>query len=378
MLALLGTELRVATGEQLREALAKARAGTTILVAPGEYAGGLRIEGLRGASGRPIVVAAADAGRPPLFRGGASGLHLSRIEHVELRDLVFVGATGNGLNLDDGGVRERPSRHVVLRNLVIRDVGPQGNCDGIKLSGLDDFLVEGCTIERWGSQGSGIDMVGCHHGRVEGNTLRHDGKGGSGVQMKGGSAEIAVRRNRFEDAGSRAINIGGSTGLGFFRPPLGPPPHAEARSILVEGNTLIGSDAPFALVGVDGAVVRANTVYLPRRWALRILQETTAQGFVACRGGEFTRNIVVFSSAHWREGGVNVGPSTDASSFTFSRNWWYCLDDPERSAPRLPTVERDAVSGRDPRFRAADAGDLRLRTDSPARGFGADEPAGAR
>ena len=87
-------------------------------------------------------------------------------------------------------------------------------------------------------------------------------------------------------------NIGGSTELQFFRPPLKPgEAHWEAKHIRVEGNTFIGGGAAVAFVGVDGAVVRYNTIYHPDRWVIRILQETTEPGFVACRNGRFERNL---------------------------------------------------------------------------------------
>ena len=91
------------------------------------------------------------------------------------------------------------------------------------------------------------------------------------MQAKGGSADILVRACRFEHAGQRAVNLGGSTGLPFFRPE---PQGFEARDITVEDCSFVGSLAPVAFVGVDGAVVRHNTIYRPRRWAFRILQET--------------------------------------------------------------------------------------------------------
>jgi hypothetical protein len=259
--------------------------------------------------------------------------------------------------------------------LTVRDIGPEGNRDGIKLSGVADFRVERCVIERWGTGGgSGIDMVGCHRGIIVSNLFRHtDEAGSTGVQCKGGSTRIVIRRNRFEHAGGRAINIGGSTGLRFFRPPLQPGvEHFEAADIRVEGNTFIGSGAPVAFVGVDGAVVRFNTIYLPQRWALRILQETREPGFVPSRRGEFTDNLILFDSSQWREGGLNIGPGTAPETFTFARNWWYCVDRPERSEPRLPVTEEKGVYGQPVEFRNRAEGDLRLVPGSPASGVGAD------
>ena len=362
----------VRTPQELRDAVGRAGPGTKILVAAGDYDGGFHFSNVRGAAGKPVVIAAADPKNPPVFKGGANAVHLSAVEHLEIDGLVVRDTTANGLNIDDGGAREKPSHHVVLRNLRISDVGPRGNCDGLKLSGLDDFRVEGCTIERWGSgSGSAIDMVGCHKGVIENCTFREN-DGGTGVQTKGGCADVVVRRCRFENAGSRGVNIGGSTGLPYFRPPLKDPPHAEARNITVEGCTFIGSDAPLAFVGVDGAVVRCNTIWIPRRWAVRILQETTEPGFVPCRKGEFTRNIVVFRSTQWGEGGVNIGANTEPKSFAFAQNWWFCVDTPSQSRPRLPSAEKDGVHGTDPRLRDPEKGDLRLAPDSPAKGYGAE------
>ena len=95
-------EVRVAAQEELVRALAEARPGTTILIAPGKYRGGLSAR-LVGTKDDPIVVAGADANDPPVIEGGGGGLHLRSPAHVELRDLVVAGASGNGINIDDGG-----------------------------------------------------------------------------------------------------------------------------------------------------------------------------------------------------------------------------------------------------------------------------------
>jgi hypothetical protein len=56
--------------DQLRRAVAGAKPGTTVLIAPGTYEGGLSARGLRGEPGSPITIRAADPRRPPVFRGG--------------------------------------------------------------------------------------------------------------------------------------------------------------------------------------------------------------------------------------------------------------------------------------------------------------------
>lgn len=357
---------------ELRRALAEARGGTRILLAPGQYAGGLHFSNVRGESNRPIVIAAAEAGRPPVIQGGGNGLQLSDPAFVELHHLVFTGWSANGVNIDDAGSFDTPARGIVLRGLIVTNTGPRGNRDGIKLSGVDDFRVEGCTVTGWGvGGGSGVDMVGCHRGLIRSNVFRHtDEAGSTGVQCKGGTSEIRIQRNRFENAGGRAVNIGGSTGRAYFRPPLRESSgNAEARDIRVEGNVFVGSAAAMAFVGVDGATVRFNTIYQPKRWALRILQETRTPDFVPSRNGVFTDNVIAFHSAQWSEGGVNVGSGTAPGTFQFARNWWYCLDQPGRSRPRLPSPETNGVYGRAIVFRDAAGGDLRLTAPN---GAGAD------
>lgn len=370
--AAIADTVTVRDADALRRAVREAKPGRTVLVAPGEYAGGLWFENVNGEAGKPVVVAGADPKNPPVFRGGGEAMHFAGARHLELRDLAVEGSTANGISVDDAGRRDGSTHHVTIRNVRFTGIGARGNEDALKLSGVDDFRVEACAFERWGAGGgSAIDMVGCHKGTIESCTFRHP-EAANAVQTKGGSASVTVRKCRFDDAGSRAVNIGGSTGLEFFRPPLDKPPFAEARDIVVEGCTFAGSDAPVAFVGVDGAVVRFNTFYAPRRWAMRILQETTADGFVPCRNGEFSRNVVVFRSDRWSEGGVNVGGGTDAATFRFEGNVWFCADAPARSKPRLPSAEKDGVYGTDPKLADPEKGDLSLGKGSPVRGAGAE------
>ncbi len=360
--------ITVSTRDELVRAVRSAKPGTKVLIAPGTYRGGLNFNQLRGAKDNPVVLAASDSKRPPVFEGGASCFHLTDPSYVELNNLVLTEVTGNGLNIDDGGSYDSPAHHVVLRELTIRDIGPNGNRDGIKMSGVDDFRVESCTVERWGSSGSAIDMVGCHDGRIVECTFRHkDADLGSGVQTKGGSKNITIQKCRFENAGGRAVNIGGSTGLSYFRPK---PSGYEAKDITVEDCTFIGSMAPVSFVGVDGAVVRYNTIYRPTRWIVRILQENRGTEVVPCRNGIFTHNIIAFRSNELRTA-VNVGAGTAAETFKFEKNYWYCIDKPDRSNRlSLPVKEVGGNYGVNPQFVSESESVFRLKQTSPIRDAG--------
>ncbi|MBM3214262.1 hypothetical protein FJZ36_05050 [Candidatus Poribacteria bacterium] len=369
----MASETIVRDRNALQAAVASAKPGDRILIAPGTYEGGLYFRGVTGEPGNRIVIAALDSTNPPVFDGGGQAMHIAGASHLELRDLVSANMTGNGWNLDDGG-NFGSARDIVLSGIRVRDVGPEGNRDGIKLSGLNGFVVENCVVERWGTGGSGIDMVGCHNGLIAGCRFETTPTQTSeGVQMKGGTADVVVRGNRFVNAG-RGVNIGGSTGLEFFRPALnldGSMENSEARAIVVEGNTFIGSGAAVAFVGVDRAVVRYNTIYRPGRWALRILQENRSETFVPSRNGVFERNLIAFRSDAWASSGVNIGPNTAPETFRFASNWWYCLDAPARSHPDLPTEEAHGTYGVDPALADPEAGDFAPKAGSPAAGVGA-------
>ncbi|HEX5102174.1 MAG TPA: right-handed parallel beta-helix repeat-containing protein [Pirellulaceae bacterium] len=359
-----GDEVRVASRDELVRAFGNAQPGTTILIAPGTYRGGIAPGKLQGRKDQPIVIAAADPADPPVIEGGGSGLHLSSPAHLELRDLIIAKANGNGINIDDGGSSQSPGHDLFLRNLTIRDVGPSGNRDGLKLSGVNDFRVDGCRIMRWGSNGSAIDMVGCQRGLVTSCTFQEGGDQANGVQAKGGSNQIVVQYCRFENAGGRAINIGGSTGLDYFRPQLG---DFEAKEITVQDCEIIGGMSAIAFVGCDGALVQHNTIYRPTRWPLRILQENTDAKFVPSRKGVFQKNLVVFRTGEVRQV-VNIGPGTAPETFEFTGNQWHALDAPNQTQRflRLPAKETSGIYNHPPEFKDADQLDFSLPGRKPS------------
>ena len=361
--------IQVNTTAQVHYAITNAKPGQTIKIAPGNYQGGMLFQNLHGTENSFITITAQDPDNPPKFRGGGSALQFSQVSYLEISNIVIERPEHNGLNIDDGGSVETPSKRVVLKGIKVTDT-PRGNNDAIKLSGIDGFTVENCTTERWG--GSGIDMVGCNNGIIDRCTFQ-DG-GDSGIQAKGGSSKITIQNCRFINAGQRALNLGGSTGAPYFRPALAKMPangKYEAKELTVGRNVFVGSMSPIAFVGVDGAVVSFNTIYMPERWAIRILQESNGAEFIKCRNGVFTDNIVVFHSSKWASGGVNIGPGTSPETFKFERNFWYCSDQPQNSRPSLPTREAEGTYGTDPLFNNAAQHDFRLHPNSKAVNAGA-------
>ncbi len=232
-----------------------------------------------------------------------------------------------------------------MEHIEVSDVGPTGNRDGIKCSGLDGFTIRDCTLWGWGGQG--IDLVGCHRSLITG--CRFIGKDGytasAGVQIKGGSSGITVEKCHFVNGGERPLNIGGSTGLEYFRPQG---TLYEAAGISVRENIIEGSPCAAAFVGVDGAEFVGNLILFPKKWIFRFLQETTKPGFVPCRNVIVRDNRIVFRRADVQTD-LNIGTGTVPETFLFEGNRWFAEDQPDGSKPHLPTEEVNGRYGDDPR-----------------------------
>jgi hypothetical protein len=325
----------------LRRALAAAKPGDEIVVKAGDYRGGIQVRDRPGTADRPIVLRAE--GEVWLRGGGSTAIQFSACPHWKVKGLRAEGYPGNGFNFDDAGRLDQAVKGVVIEDLVVLRTGPRGNHDGIKMSGLVDFEVKGCRIEGWG--GSAIDMVGCRDGKVTGCIIRgldgHDSM--SGIQMKGGTRGITISGTRFENAGLRAINLGGSTGKPYFRPKV---TRFEASDITVAHNVFVGGQCAVAFVTADQGTVRHNLILRPEKWAFRILQEQPVPEFGACRNGRIERNIIVLPADN--RVAVNVGPNTEAGSFAFRENAWF--HEGGRHRPQLPSAEQGGVYGTDPKL----------------------------
>jgi hypothetical protein len=233
-------------------------------------------------------------------------------------------------------------------------------------------VVTNCTFVGWG--GSAIDMVGCRDGVI--SDCRFVGKEGfsqsSGIQAKGGTERVRIAHSFFDRAGARAINLGGSTGLAFFRPQVG---DYEARDLEVVHNRFVGSEAPVAFVTSIRCAVRQNTFYHPEKWVLRILQEQPVDRFVPCQQGIFESNLVVFDRRV--QVFANVGPNTQPETFVVRSNAWFCAEGDRR--PALPVEETGGTYHVDPLLEQAGTAQMRATSPDPRlRCVGADALPGQR
>ncbi len=347
-----------------RVACLQAKPGDTVLIYPAQYRGTFWIENLNGTAEAPIVIRGADRAGV-VFEGGSESMHFSECSYLIIENFSVRGQTGNGMNCDDGGTFDTPTHHITFRGITFGSMGATGNNDQLKLSGLDDFVIEDCIFEDGAAGGSGADMVGCHRGVFRNNVFRR--LGSNCIQAKGGTQFIRIERNTFVDGGERALNLGGSTGLAFFRPQDA---RFEAADLTVVANLFVRSVTPIAYVGSIRVTVTNNTIVDPQRWVFRILQETVdTSRFAPCGNNTFQNNVVVFRSTLSRH--VNIGANTAPSSFTLRNNLWYNVDAPNSSRPQeAQLTETSSLYGRDPLLRGYTTGDYRPQASSPVKGAG--------
>src|SRR5690606_25269993 len=254
------------------------------------------IAGGHGTEDAPISIGGLETEPRPGIDAGGEAFQPSEARYVIIHHLEIINAANNGINADDGGNYDDPeaARFIVFRDLYIHNVGNGGNQDCLKLSGLNDFWVLDSQFAYCSS--SAIDHVGCHRGLIHGNLFQDRQDGGNAVQCKGGAEDIEIRANLFDGLGQRGINMGGSPGFEFFRPPLSAnSPNAEARDIRVIANVFVGGLAPLAFVGCVDCLAANNTIIEPENWVFRILQETVSTPeyeFLPSGNSRFVNNIV--------------------------------------------------------------------------------------
>lgn len=174
--------------------------GDVLRIGYGTFPGGHSISGIAN-----LTVEGTDPKNRPVFEGGKEAFHFSRTPGLKLRNIIVRGQTGNGINIDDGGLLDQPVENILIENVKVEDIGPNGNFDGIKCSGLKKLEIRNCEITGWGGQA--IDFVGCRDALITGCTIT--GKPGfsqnTGLQFKGGSENITIEKCKLLNAGERPI-----------------------------------------------------------------------------------------------------------------------------------------------------------------------------
>lgn len=358
--------VEVGNTEALKQALHKATPGTRIILAGGKYKGGLWAGKVRGAPGAPIVVAAKDDRNPPIFQGGRMGFEMAQSSYVVLDGLVVEAAEVNNIQFWN-------SHHIIVKNCISRNIKGKGNCDGIKLTAVSDFLLYNCTVANWGAEGSAVDMVGCARGLImkcHFEYVQVKGHTANTIQPKCGSFNIGIYRCDFVDSAFRAIQFGGGIGPGRINRydhfgKLKETGYSGVDQVAM-GNVIVKGEAAVAYCSVANCAFEYNSIFAPRKYVMRILFEG---GEKPTANNTFAHNLIMYAGL---ESVVNVGPKTKPETFRFAENYWFNVRDPAKSIPKLPAAETRPAGGKRP---VLDTHVIFVQTkDSPAAAYGSHAP----
>lgn len=354
----------------IQSAIIQTQPGDTVLIHPGTYTTSTYIVEKSGTFGVDIVIRGV-AQTSVIIEGPSSSMQFVDCSNITVENLTMRGQKGNALMFDDGGTYDSPSRFISVRDIVFEDMEGASNVNTnfLKMAGVDDFSIEHCRFTNGPVNSLGIDLVGCHDGQILSCDIR--GTSSGGIQMKGGSFNITVFGNTFAGCGDRSINIGGNTGLPYFRPLNAT---FEASEIRVYSNSFFEGRSAISFAGAVRSEVVNNTIVDPISWPFRILQESVDTGrFEPCGSNVIVNNIIFYRdglNAHF-----NIGPNTAPETFSVSNNLWYNSDVPSKSNPDIsPIVETESVYGLDPLLTHI-AYDHSVQAGSPAIGKGSSQHA---
>jgi hypothetical protein len=367
--ALAAGETEVGDSAALKAALLAANPGDRIVVRPGRYEQ-LSVAGVHGRHGELIQIIAKDPNDLPIFDGAGKdpwGFAMTDCAYILIDGLVATGAKRNNFELGYadshgwGGVD-----HIIVRNLHSRHVAGTGNNDGIKMTGVTDFLFENCSVESWSGEGSAMDMVACARGLIANCHFSYpDVKGANAktIQSRGGSYHLGVFRCRFDESNHRTMQFGGSADKQFFL--QGNLDSGwEGLDMVAIGNVITGAESAVCFVSCTRCLFAYNTVVKQEDYVIRVLKEG---GTHQVADNTFQRNLVVYEKL---SGTVLENGGGDLATFTFSDNYWYNANDPGQSIPQLAVRQDNPAGGQYPQLDQQ----FKPAPGSPAAAYGAFAP----
>lgn len=380
-----------------------------------------RLSDLRGTFDGPIWFGGWDENNPAVFDGNDDSgvdesLKFTRPRYLIIHDIVVIrpgvrssdGDGAHGISIDDGREEEvdlenpapwdyNAARFVVVRNVHIGETRQRGEC--LKLAGVNDFAIIDSVFTDCGTynttapSGNGIDMVGAHEGLV----LRNTFNGGQAAQAKGGSTNVEIRGNTASftaSDGTRVFRVGGSTNVGFFRPPYVERQREGANIRLVSNVIKGGGDGAVSYSSCVDCLIANNTFIDPEgRHLVRILEETSQEGSTLPlpmdgRGGRFLNNIAYWDPNDTEYEFQNAWPTKSdndlytenaraelGASYRIDHSLWFAPGVAEQPALRFadpdPAPPHGLVHGpsliqSDPEFVCVAADDYRINPQSPA------------
>lgn len=261
-------QVSVGSVEQLENAVAAARPGDQILIAPGRYPLKIRFTARNsGTKIAPIIVAARDGLGSVVIDGAGSQITIrfSAAAYIRLQALDITGGGYHGVFFNKGahdiiidgnrihdnhqrqplnshaelkgsGANGRPGRIFITNNEIFHTRHPPGgNFQGIDCNFCDDFVIAGNYLHDIGKPTSELYS---HYDR------------GACIQMKSSSKNTLIERNRFARC---------HIGIVFGGEGLASPEHVGG---IVRNNLIYDSgEIGIAIVNATGGVLAHNTLF---------------------------------------------------------------------------------------------------------------------
>ena len=357
-----------------------ARAGDTVLVAPGVYStnesGSSRNVPVlnpanSGTSGSPIVFQAAAGGRVEIRSAGYGGPAIgANGRNFIIWDGFYIDEANVNTVSDTGPVVVWSANNVILRNLELRGKHAtwSDNHNAVRIEQADRITLQNCTIygftmSQGGRNGSAVMMYYDTNITIENNTI-HSSDGG--IFVKGANmGPFLIRRNLLYGITSDAIVFGG---LGL--------PNGSAGAVAVQ-NVVRNSGSGFAFIGYDtyspnNIVMANNTLYDNAKGfffkpdaagyrSFRIYNNLVSNSDVSMQAEDISNLSAVTAQHNYYHGG-GTHARLNYASYTLAQ--WQSSLGKDNNSP--------AARSGDPLFVGAASGDFRLQAGSPARSGGID------
>ncbi len=252
------------------------KAGDTLRLAPGDYAGDAGIVGLpvfdrHGRPEAPITITGPETGPPAVILGAARAntVRIANASHIVIRHLTIDGRDQGG----DGVNNQGPSHHVTLEHLVIRGVGDDQGTVGISTNRAPawNWTIRRCTIERAGtgmylgnSDGANPFVAGVIEHNVVRDTLgynvqvKHQRPWPAGVPLPQERTTTVIRHNVFVKQSNAAQGKQARPNLLIGDlPPSGP---GSDNGYEVYGNVFFQSPGESLLQAEGNVAIYANVL----------------------------------------------------------------------------------------------------------------------
>jgi parallel beta-helix repeat protein len=331
-------------------AAAKAVAGQTVMVSSGTYSENVTVAN-SGTSSAPIVFTTA-AGASVTVSGQTHGFTISSTSWITVRGFNVTQTTGDGFYVTSSSNITVSGNHVSYAGQPVSGL----TAKGIRLSGVSNSLVSGNMIDH--NTDFGIYLVGGTTGvTVSGNSLSYNARGyvraAAGIDVYGSSnnvLEFNVSHHN-EDSGIE------------FR-------SSSSNNLVVNNVAYLNGDHGIDMNGSPGQRIVSNSVY--KNVTAGINVEGGSSGATLANNVSMDNGI----NSPGTSGNIRVDSNSIlATTLDFDEVFlhspsamivWGSTSYSSLAAFVAATGQDSHGIQADPRWEAADAGDLRLMAGSPA------------